>query len=241
MESRTAGAFGEFPRTTGIWGLVEQVKAGTTTREALQALLVQYRAPLKAHLVVRKRLSSDAADDLLQNFIESKILRLKLIERADRNKGRFRSFLLTALDRYLIDEYRKAQEPLQALGEMQLEVPEEEDPEPFNVAWARQVIEAAFEKMRAECTRQKRPDVWGVFEQRIVCPILHGAEPASYEALLKEFGFASAAQASNVLMTAKRTFRRALEEVIGEYEDGAQDVGEEMEALKAILGRGGAG
>jgi RNA polymerase sigma-70 factor (ECF subfamily) len=240
MEPRTSGAFGDFPRTTGIWGLVEQVKAGTATREALQALLLQYRAPLKAHLVVRKKLSSDAADELLQNFVESKILRLKLIERADRNKGRFRSFLLTALDRFLIDQYRKAKEPVQALGDMQADLPEPPEDPAFNVAWARQVIEAAFEKMRAECVRQKRPDVWGVFEKRMINPILHEAEPASYESLQKEFGFASAAQASNVLITAKRTFRRALEEVISEYEDGSPNVREEMESLHAILG-GGAG
>jgi DNA-directed RNA polymerase specialized sigma24 family protein len=241
MDARTAGAFGEFPRTTSIWGLVEQVRAGTGRREALQALLLQYRAPLKAHLVVRKKLSSDAADDLLQSFIESKILRLKLIERADRAKGRFRSFLLTALDRYLIDEFRKPGEPVQALGETPVEAAVPDESEPFDVAWARQVIDAAVARMQDECQKAKRPDIWGVFDERMLKPILHGTEPASYEALVAKFDLATPSQASNVLMTAKRMFRRAMEAVVAEYEEGDREVEVEMESLRAILGKAGAG
>ena len=241
MESRTAGAFGDFPRTTSIWGLVQQVKAGTQSREALQALLSRYGPPLKAHLVVRKKLSSQAADDLLQNFIESKILRLKLIERADRSKGRFRSFLLTALDRYVIDEYRKADESVQALGDMPVEMPAAEESEPFDVAWARQVIDAAVAQMQETCRKDGRPDIWGVFEERMLKPILEGTEPATYESLVAKFGLATPMQASNVLMTAKRMFRRTLEEVVSEYEEGDQDIQAEVESLKAILGRVGAG
>lgn len=240
MDSRTAGAFGEFPRMTSIWGLVQQVQAGTASREALQALLVQYRPPLKAHLVVRKKLSSQAADDLLQNFIASKILRLKLIERADRAKGRFRSFLLTALDRYVIDEFRKADEPVQALGDMPVEMPTPDASEPFDVAWARQVIDAAVSRMQETCRKDARPDIWGVFEERMLKPILHGTEPASYETLVAKFGLATPMQASNVLMTAKRMFRRAMEEVVREYEAGDEDVQAEVESLRTILGRAGA-
>ena len=240
MNSPTAGAFGDFPRTTSIWGLVQEVQAGTSSREALQALLTRYRPPLKAHLVVRKKLSSQEADDLLQNFIESKILRLKLIERADRNKGRFRSFLLTALDRYVIDDYRKADEPVQALGDTPVEMPAPEETEAFDVAWARQVINAAVERMQEQCRKDARPDIWGVFELRMLKPILEGTEPASYETLIAKFGLATPTQASNVLMTAKRMFRRAMEEVVREYEEGDQDVQAEVESLKAILGGAGA-
>jgi RNA polymerase sigma-70 factor (ECF subfamily) len=218
---------------------VRQLQAGSSRRDALESLLRCYRQPLKAHLEVRRKLSSDAADDVLQGFIESKVLRLRLIEQADRAKGRFRSFLLTALDRYLIDQFRKAKtaEPVQSLGESASDLPAEpeDDSTPFNVAWARQAIDEAMRRMQRQCESSGRPDVWGVFEERVARPILEQAQPASYEALVARFGFTSPAQASNVLMTAKRMFRRAIEQVVGEYTEPGQAVGEEIDALRKIL------
>ena len=239
MESRTVGAFGDFPRTTSVWTLVKQVQAGTTRRESLDTLLQRYRAPLKAHLVVRKRLSSDAADDVIQGFIVSKILESGLIESADRQKGRFRSLLLTALDRYLIDQHRKKMEPTQALdaGIPEPTASDAAEEEAFNVAWARQVIDLALERMKTECDNSKRPDIWGVFSLRVIEPSLSGTPAASYEDVTSRFGFKSAAQASNVLMTGKRMFRRAMEAVVAEYADSDADIREEVQALQKLLDR----
>jgi DNA-directed RNA polymerase specialized sigma24 family protein len=237
MSFRTVDAFGDFPRTTGVWDLVQRVQAGTARRETLDALLTKYRAPLKAHLVVRKKLSSDQADDLLQSFIENKILRLRLLESADRAKGRFRSFLLTSLDRFLIDQFRKRAAPVRYVADLPAELPQEpEESEPFNVAWARQLINDAAEQMCGECETSKRPEVWGVFVDRVLDPCLHGAPPAPYDQLVTRFGFESPAQASNVLVTAKRMFRRCIEAVVAEYADGNDAVREELDFLQSYLG-----
>lgn len=112
MKDQTVSAFGDFPRTKSIWGYVDQLHDSAKAQQALQELLRRYCPPLKAHLVVRKRMKPEQADDLLQDFVADKVLRLKLIEHADLTKGRFRSFLLTALDRYFIDQMRKRREPL---------------------------------------------------------------------------------------------------------------------------------
>jgi DNA-directed RNA polymerase specialized sigma24 family protein len=235
MEPNTKAAFKNFPRTSKIWWLVEQVKAGKERRESLDVLLRLYVPPLLAHLIVAKKLPAQTAEDLVQDFVESKILRLRLIERADRRLGRFRSFLLTTLDRFLIDHYRKKDEPVQALGETQVEMPEDNDEsEPFNIAWVRQVIDAAAAEMQAECAATGRLDVWGVFEKRMLNP-LYGREPASYESLVADFHFKSPSQAQNVLVTAKRSFERALREVIAEYSVDEKESEQELEALKRLI------
>lgn len=237
MDPGPKAAFKNFPRTTKIWWLVEQVKAGKERRESLDELLRLYVPPLLAHLVVSKKMSSEAAEDLVQDFVESKILRLRLIERADRGMGRFRSFLLTTLDRFLIDHYRKKEDPVQAIGDMQVEMPaEDEASEPFNIAWIRQVLDAAAAQMQAECAASGRLDVWGVFEKRMLNP-LHGREPVSYEALVAEFGFKSPSQAQNALVTAKRSFERAMRSIVSEYSKDEEESAQELEALLRILGQ----
>ena len=55
----------------------------------------------------RKNYDNERAKDLTQGFFHEVVLNRALIERADQAKGRFRSFLLHALNEYLIDEQRK--------------------------------------------------------------------------------------------------------------------------------------
>ena len=71
-------------------------------RGALSQLLVGYLPALKAHLVLAMRIPSDRADDLLQGFVSDKILGQGLIARADRERAKFRTFLLNALRNYVI-------------------------------------------------------------------------------------------------------------------------------------------
>ena len=68
-------------------------------REALGVLLRRYVPALRAHLVVQKRVPRDAAADLIQGFVCDKVVEQGLLAGADRCKGKFRSFLRTALDR----------------------------------------------------------------------------------------------------------------------------------------------
>ena len=75
---------------------------------ALEQLLIRYQPVLKAHLVVKKGTSPDEADDLVQSFIQEKILERNLLASFDSAKGKFRTFLLTSFDRFVIDLWRKA-------------------------------------------------------------------------------------------------------------------------------------
>src|SRR5947208_800763 len=95
-----------FPVTA--WSLVARAASATPEERsaALEALLRRYLPALRVRLVVDKRIENHKAEDLLQEFVTHKILEQDLIALADRAKGRFRTFVLTALDRYLIDQSR---------------------------------------------------------------------------------------------------------------------------------------
>lgn len=236
---------GRFPTTH--WSLV--VRAGQdgveAKRQALGELLVRYLPALRAHLIHGKRLTPEDADDLLQEFVAAKILERELIARADAQLGKLRTFLMAALDRFLIDRFReqsaRKRSPVEggvkALGDRAEQVQADEPCDAFDLAWAHNAIAETLRLMRAECETSQRMDVWGVFECRLVGPLLKGEEPVEYDELVARFGLQSSAQASNLLITAKRMFQRVIRAVVSEYTLGEAEIESEIRELMTVLGR----
>jgi DNA-directed RNA polymerase specialized sigma24 family protein len=236
---------GRFPTTH--WSLVGRAgqDALESKRQALGELLSRYLSALQAHLVYGKRLKPEDADDLLQEFVATKILEKQLIGRADAECGKFRTFLLTALDRFLIDRHREARagkrspgkDRLQTLDDGAEPIQADGPPDSFDLAWARNVIDQTVQMMRAQCDAASRSDVWGVFECRLLDPLLRDVEPVDYDELVRRYGLQSPSQASNLLMTAKRTFARVLHTVVGEYARSDDEIEAEIRELMEILAR----
>jgi RNA polymerase sigma-70 factor (ECF subfamily) len=216
-------------------------------RRTLEALLRQYLPALRAYLMARRRVGPHEADDLIQGFLASKVLEDQILARADPARGKFRTFLMTALERYAISEYRRdssatrspgqAPAPLDEIAEA--EHPSRDAADLFDVAWAKQAVEVAVGRMRRECEAGGRADLWAVFKARVLDPALRDDEPTPYERLVPELGLESAAKAANLLATAKRMFSRNLNEVVAEYADDDADAAEELGRLRAVLSQGG--
>ena len=232
---------GEFPTRTH-WTLVRQAGAedGLAKRAALEELLRRYRPALKKFLVLGRRVKEEEAEELLQEFLVGKVLEKQLIGRANESKGRFRDFIVTALRRFHIDKIRhdarlKKRETPMADG---FDPPSDGDAPGavLEVAWARQVISQAIERMKQECEAKGRSDIWVVFESQVLSPMLHGGAAESYGQLVSRLNLESPGKAHAVLATGKRMFKRNLHEVIGEYELSEQDVEGEIADLRQILG-----
>jgi DNA-directed RNA polymerase specialized sigma24 family protein len=239
-----------FPATD--WSLVGhagRVARAAGRREALRVLLERYLPAMRAHLLLQMRLDPDRAADLLQGFVSDRVIEANLVAGADRCRGKFRTFLLTALRRHVIDRAREEAARKRApAGGAVVSLDEATEsapggaaaPDPFDVAWAREVVAESVRRMRAECERAGRGDLWELFRARVLDPALGGAEPVDYEQLVARFGFRSPSQAFNALVTAKRMFVRVLRGVVGEYAGGGQTADEEIVELRAVLARAGA-
>lgn len=246
------GRYVESPFPNTAWSLVARAThvRSSVRRRTLEALLRQYLPALRAYLMARRRLGPHEADDLLQGFLASKVLEQQILRRADPARGKFRTFLMTALERYAVSEYRResaakrspgaAPAPLGALPEAEHPA-SREAADLFDVAWAKQAVEVAVGRMRRECEAGGRTDLWGVFKARVLDPALHGEEPAPYERLVPALGLDSPAKAANLLATAKRMFARNLREVAAEYADDEADAEEELRRLRAVLAQGNGG
>lgn len=235
-----------FPPTR--WTLVDRAadRSAADAVNALGELLERYLPALKAHLMYGRRLKPDRADDLLHSFIAEKILEGELLGRADRDRGKFRTFLLTALDRYAISQFRKEQAARRSPGEGAMmalddiaDRVEDEAATPrtsaFDLAWIREIIRETLRRVEKECTESGRENYWRIFEARVADPILHGAAPESYDQIVGRLGFATPMQASNALITVKRMFERQFRAVIREYVGDENEVEEEIRELNAIL------
>jgi RNA polymerase sigma-70 factor (ECF subfamily) len=93
---------------TTHWSVVLSAGRNGTTRarDALAGLCETYWPALHAY-VRRRGFSPHDAEDLTQEFF-ARLLEHNWVARADPQKGRFRSFLLTALNRFLADQWDKA-------------------------------------------------------------------------------------------------------------------------------------
>lgn len=188
---------------------------------------------------------------MLQAFVSAQVLEADLIAGARRERGKFRSYLLLALDRFVVSQRRNdsrakrspngSNEPDSA-GDAALANLIDPAPPPdeaFELAWARQVLVYAARRMRDACRDAGRADAWVVFEARVLGPTLEGGDAVPLEQLVDRLGLASAQQASNLLVTAKRMFGRSLRDVIREYLADEAEVEAEVADLRRILGRGG--
>ena len=236
------------PFPTTHWSLVDVIRQGddATKRKALEGFLTRYRPALLVHLERTRGVAREESEDLVQEFIAQKILERDLVSRADRGAGKLRTFLLTSLERFRIDWIRRqgAQKRSPA-GQSLMQIDEEQhgpsainDPAGvFDVEWARSVIGEALQRMQQQCEDSGRADVWGVFQCRLVDPLLKGVPPIDYEGLVQRFGLTSPAQASNVLVTAKRMYARALRSVVSEYASDEEEIESEIQDLQGILAR----
>jgi RNA polymerase sigma-70 factor (ECF subfamily) len=242
--------------STTRWSLVQAAAgdaASTSHRVALSALLNRYLPALRAHLRYRSHAPPDRVDDLLQSFVANRVLEKRLLSQADRARGKFRTFLLTSLNHFVSNELRHDR-ALRRGGRQHLVALDDPDRAPgvpaeehsvadeFDHEWARTVVSEALARMRTACERDGRSDLWEVFSARVVEPANGGSEALPYDQLVRRFRIGSPAKASNLLMTAKRSFSRALREVVAEYAgDDPASIDEELRELRSILTNGRAG
>jgi RNA polymerase sigma-70 factor (ECF subfamily) len=235
----------EFPSTH--WSAIERAgrEDSQCERPALSDLLRRYLPALRAHLLMRRSVAPDQVDDVVQGFIAGNVLESDMIERADRTKGKFRTFILTALDRYVVSQRRhdKAEKRggahLTGSLDSECKATASKDgfsgsTDTFDVAWARQILREAIQRTRARCDRDGRADVWGVFESRILLPALHGTKPPDYSEIVERHAYQAPTQMWNAVRTGKAIFARQLRQVIGEYAESDEQIESELRDLHLI-------
>ncbi|MBL8848466.1 MAG: hypothetical protein JNG89_02235 [Planctomycetaceae bacterium] len=228
----------QFPTTR--WSLIARASRESTvgSREQMGELLAHYWRPMLIHLRY-KGLGNESAEDVLQDFVVE-LLDQDLLTLADPHKGKFRSLLLTALDRFYISRLRHQQAAKRSPGAIasldagESEVARAGDASAamaFERAWALDVLAEALARLEEECIAAADFARWQIFQERVVFPLLGDAPETDYGVLARRFGLEHAKAAMNVLVTAKRQFARVLRDVIREYVTRSPAVARSSESI----------
>jgi RNA polymerase sigma-70 factor (ECF subfamily) len=238
------GGVGEAFLTTH-WSLIDDVNASDDERnQALISLLLKkYWKPVYCYLR-QKGYDNEKAKDLTQGFFHEVVLGRGLIQKADQTKGRFRTFLLTALSRFLISvrEHETAQKriPQHKLVSLDLVDPSEltesiskSTPEDaFNYAWASSLVEQVLHEVETMCHDQGQTVYWLVFQNRVLQPIMERAKPPSLGEICKKYGIEDGIKASSMILTVKRRFRATLKKYL---RNSLASDEEEVDELRDII------
>lgn len=248
MERRTAAA--AFPVTR--WSVVLQAREESrpeASHAALSELCRQYWFPLYAF--ARRRGHSPAdAEDLTQNFF-AELLTTRLFDVADPEQGRLRTFLLTAFQRRVADQYRREQAQKRggnhhvisidrdaAEDRLRTEPVDNETPESaFELRWAVALLDSAMAQLQQEyVANEKQVD----FE--ILRPFLTAAQTRAegYEDLAQKLNLSKIA-ARQAVHRMRERFRNILRCCVTDTlrEPTPVAVEEELTALKLALARSG--
>jgi hypothetical protein len=110
--------------------------------------------------------------------------------------------------------------------------------ESFHYAWLSALLESVLAEVRSDCEREGLETHWRLFYQRIVKPIMGGQSPVSLAELSQEQGIGNVKEASNMVITVKRRFRKALMQHVSRTLLSGDQASEEMEELLQYLPKG---
>ena len=232
---------------TTHWSLVGAAQPGdanqTRAREALEELCRAYWYPLYA-FVRRRGYAAADAQDLTQAFF-SRMLETSGFAAADRERGRFRSYLLGAMKHFLANEWHRAQAQKRG-GQVQFIAWEALDPEAryagasepsdnpehlFDREWALQTVAEALQALRDEMAKAGKSEQFDALKGSLT-----GQDESPREDIAARLDM-SAGAVKVAVHRLRQRYRTLLRAAIAETVSNEADLDDEMRYLVAVLRR----
>ena len=213
----------------------------TESREALSTLCGLYWYPLYAYSR-RRGIDPDSAADVTQGFF-ARLLEQNIVRGADRQLGKFRSYLLGAFKHYLSHDWARARAQKRGGGRKFIPLdPQNAETryglEPshnltadrlFDKQWALRVLELAMEELRHRCLRAGKERQFERFK-----PFLSGGRGSEYREAGTELALSEGA-VRVLVHRLRRRYRELLREQIQRTVESPEQVDEEIRHLFAAI------
>jgi RNA polymerase sigma factor (sigma-70 family) len=228
---------------TTHWSIVVSA-GGSRSAEvdrALALLCENYWFPLYA-FARRAGYSAEDAQDLTQEFF-ARLLVQRFFTKADREKGKFRTFLLAALKHFLADERDRAHaqkrgggqtvislDGLDAETRYGLEPVSNLTPEKmFEKQWALSLLEHVLSRLHAEMAAEGKSALFEALKDTLT-----GARSIAYAAIGSKLGMTEGA-VKVAVHRLRRRYRDLLREQIAETVASPDEIGDEIRYLLSCL------
>jgi RNA polymerase sigma-70 factor (ECF subfamily) len=224
--------------TATHWSQVVAAADASSPRaaEALAQLCRTYWYPLYA-FIRRQGIDAEEAQDLTQDFMLH-LLEHSTLKKADRLRGRFRSFLLGSLVRFLGDEYDRRNAQKRGSGAVHLSLEEEpalavsSEPDAilFDREWALVILESGLRALRQEFESGDNPERFAVLSR-----FLPGSlEAPTYDEAAAQLGLSLPALKSE-LHRLRHRFKTLVRQEIASTVSAPHEIDEEMDYLQRVL------
>ncbi len=209
--------------------------------QALQALCGAYWLPIYA-FIRRSGRGPDDAQDLTQGFF-ARVIEKEYLRQADRDRGRFRSFLLASLKHFLADEWDRSRaqkrgggreilslDDAEAESRYQLQPSGGETPDRiYERRWALSVMERGLARLEEEYATWGRREVFQKLR-----PLMAGGRDAGFAEAAAGLGLTEGA-AKMTVQRMRRRYREILRDEIRPTVAGETEVDEELRYLLGLL------
>jgi len=230
---------------TTHWSVVLNAGCDDSSPQALMAIEKLARAywyPLYAY-IRRRGHDAHAAEDVTQEFFV-RVINTNFFARADRNKGRFRSWLLGAMNHFLAHEWEKARTQKRGGGTALISLDEAQANERyernlvsecapetlFDRQWAFTVLDRAAARLREGYVADGRPEIYECLKAFISGS---GVAPTYAEAAVA-LGLSESAVKSAIHRLRQR-FQELIREEVAETVSTPADLDEELRYLLAAI------
>jgi RNA polymerase sigma-70 factor (ECF subfamily) len=233
---------------TTVWKEISRIKSASQEdrKNTVNNLIESYWKPVYCYLR-RKGHDNESAKDITQSFLMDIVLGRELFMQAEKKKGRFRTFLLTALDRYLVDLHRKdnaqkrsPSESLRSLdtAELSRQISSNSSLDPqqvFNYVWASELLKKALNTIKTKYLHRKKENHWEIFYERVIKPITDNSQEVSLSDICLRYGIENEAKASEIIYRVKLEFRDCIRNCLRSYVNSDSEVEEEFNDMFRIL------
>ncbi len=214
------------------------------SKRALEDLCQTYWFPLYAY-VRRRSHSKEDAEDLTQEFFRQ-LLQRHWIEDVDRNKGRLRAFLITALKHFMAKEWRRVSAQKRGGGQHHISIdpglaegryaavgsPQMDAEVLFDRQWALTLLELTIKQLEEEYAEAGKATEFAVLKDGLV--ISHQA--IDYPAVASRLDITEGAARVGVHRLRKR-FRQLYREEVAQTLPPGSELDEELRYLAESLVR----
>lgn len=229
---------------TTRWSVVlaAQDKSSPDSAAALETLCRAYWYPLYAYVRGSGRSPHDA-QDLTQEFF-ARLLALDWLRVVLPEKGRFRTFLIVSMKRFLMNEWHRDMAQKRGAGNRPLSLDTEaaeqrfaaEPPltpdELYERRWAMTLLEESLERLRRDFTHTGKEQEFNVLKEWLTAE--RGRIP--YDQIATALGTTEGA-ARVAVHRLRKQFRQSFRQTIAETVEATGDVDVEMRHLVAVLSR----
>lgn len=223
-----------FPSTQWSMVLRAQDPASSEHRNGIENLVRLYWRPIYVFIRTSWSKSNEDAKDLTQDFL-TELIEGGVIEGYEKDQGRFRSYLKSALNHFLVDRKREASRKKRGGDRKAVTLDDELPPisadagtpeELFDRAWAQTILDRALNEVRDDLNRRGRGRCWTLFDRVAVYP----SEDVGYRKIGEELGLTEE-QVKGEVRYARALVRHSIERLVADSVSSEANLYQELKEL----------